>query len=156
MHISTHSPGTRTAINVNFAERMSDPDRIADQFVSALTSNDGPKIRELSEPGAVWWINLSPQDQPIKELCRLMALERQHVREIRLVEMGRVVSRDGFALRLKAEGTTQGGTDFEIPLCYVVSLRDGRIARFDEYSSADQARPLIREIFGRGERRQKS
>lgn len=52
----------------------------------------------------------------------------------------------GFVLRITSVGTTPDGTAVRVPACLLVSVKDGRITRFDEYADSVAAAPIVAAI----------
>ncbi len=56
----------------------------------------------------------------------------------------------GFVLQVTTVGTTPDGTAVRVPACLLVTVKDGRITRFDEYADSVAAAPIVAAIENAG------
>jgi ketosteroid isomerase-like protein len=52
----------------------------------------------------------------------------------------------GFVLQVTAVGTAPDGAPIRVPSCLVVTVRDGRITRFEEYADSAAAGPVLTAV----------
>ena len=96
------------------------------------------------------WHNFSNTSQSKSENIQVLTALCENVPEIHYDVIERVALEDGRVLQrhtLRAETVT--GEQVLIPACMLLELRDGRIARIDEYLDTAQANRL-RTLTGRG------
>ena len=67
--------------------------------------------------------------------------------DVRVEEVRLRVFDGGWVVQATAVGTNAAGEPVRVPTCQVVTLRDGRIARFEEYADSRAAERL----FGGGD-----
>ena len=121
---------------------------IADQLLDALNRYDADDVGALLSDDFVHWLNLTGAEQGRDGLLATLRLEREHVHDAAFEVRDLVATDDGFVIQLTAVGTTNGGRAYSIPVCLVVTVVDGRIARIDEYASSDHVAPLLQELLG--------
>ncbi|MBM9459896.1 hypothetical protein JK386_08255 [Nocardioides sp. zg-536] len=63
--------------------------------------------------------------------------------DLRTVDVRLRVDADGWVLQATTVGTSAAGEAVRIPVCLVVTVREGRIARFEEYADSAAVRPLL-------------
>jgi ketosteroid isomerase-like protein len=97
---------------------------------------------ELYVDGVSTWHNVGEWEAPIKQTPsrtrRNEAGGDLHVEDVRLN-----VFTGGFVVQATTVGTAPDGTAVRLPTCLVVTVRDGRILRFEEYADSRQAEALF-------------
>jgi ketosteroid isomerase-like protein len=92
--------------------------------------------------GASTWHNIGERETEIQRTpSRTRSNEsgaHLHVEDVRL----RVFD-GGWVLQSTTAGTSPAGEDVRVPTCLVVTLRDGKIARFEEYADSRAAEQLF-------------
>ena len=97
---------------------------------------------ELYAEGVSTWHNIGEREVPVQ---RTPSRTRETRRGADLrVEDARVrVFDGGWVLQATTVGTSAAGAAVRVPVCLVVTLREGRIARFEEYADSRAAEALL-------------
>lgn len=111
---------------------MSQELHIAQQFFAAIEAGDMDQIRALYAPDARIWHNTDGISQTVEENLKVLGwlIRSVPVRRYRVIRLDALP--DGFVQRHVLELRTPNG-QCDIPACIVALVRDGMIARIDEY-----------------------
>ena len=120
---------------------------IAEEFFTALSTWDTPRLRRVCSPTATRWVNIGNLEETIDELLGSLDRERAVLRDPVVTADGWVFGADAFVVRITCEATTVGGRHVRVPACLVVSVDGGLVTRIHEYADSASARPIIRELF---------
>ncbi len=124
---------------------MSDTDaigRLADRFVTAVENSDVESLDGIYTADAVVWRNYDRRAQPRDENIAGISKFPKLFKAFKYTEIRRDFFSGGFVQQHVVCGIKAGGEAFRVPVCMVVTVSDGRIARIDEYfDSAQDARP---------------
>lgn len=112
------------------------------RLLDALDADDADALRDCCASDVVFWNNLDVE-RGIDEVIALHEAERRHVPDLRFEDVRLTATDLGYVQQATIRGTTDRGDDVRIPLCAVVTVRDGRITRLEEYVSASHAKPLF-------------
>jgi ketosteroid isomerase-like protein len=116
--------------------------RLADRFVAAIEAADGAALDALYTTDAVIWRNYDRLEQPRNANIAGIAAFPTLFKSFRYTRIRRQFFDGGLVQQHVCSGVKLDGTRFEVPVCMVIAVRDGRIARIDEYfDSAQDARP---------------
>jgi ketosteroid isomerase-like protein len=116
--------------------------RLADRFVAAVEAADGAALDAVYAADAVIWRNYDRLEQPRDANIAGIAAFPTLFKSFRYTKIRRHFFDGGFVQQHICSGVKMDGTRFEVPVCMVIAVRDGRIARIDEYfDSAQDARP---------------
>jgi ketosteroid isomerase-like protein len=85
--------------------------------------------------GASTWHNIGEWEAEIERTPSRTRTEQAGAR-LRVEDVRLRVFDGGWVLQSTTVGTTAAGTPVRVPSCLVVTLRDGRIARFEEYADS--------------------
>ena len=116
--------------------------KITARLFSALESGDIEAVRELYAEDVAVWHNFSNatqnKQQNLETLQGLIAVvETLEYAVLERVDLGdRVLQRHTLKCHLA------GGRVFQIPACILVSVRNGKVSRIDEYLDTGQANAL--------------
>jgi uncharacterized protein len=123
---------------------MSDTDMIelARRFVGAIERGDVETVRACYAPDAKVWHNNDGIEQTVDENLRVLTwmvrtLPERRYRVIRLEALS-----DGFVQQHVLEASLPGGGTWSLDACVIVRVRDGLIARLDEYLDSGQVARL--------------
>lgn len=97
---------------------------------------------DLYADGVTTWHNIGEREA---EVQRIPSRTRQ-VRggaDLRVEDVRMNVFDGGWVLQATTVGTNAAGAPVRVPTCLVVTLRDGRIARFEEYADSRAAETLL-------------
>jgi ketosteroid isomerase-like protein len=120
---------------------------LVDAFARAIARGDADGLRALCAPDAVFWLNLGPVEMPAAERLALIERERAHTRSMAAVDVRVTPTADGFVVQQTSVVTMPSGDELRIPVCVLVTVRDGRVTRVDEYADSAAAGPLIAALF---------
>lgn len=122
---------------------MTDALAVADRFFRAIEAGDVDAIRAIYAPNAVIWHNNDLKEQTVDENLVVLSWVIKHLPKRRYVVKRRVAIPGGFLQQHVMEAETANGP-FSMPACIVVEVKDGRIARLDEYLDSAQTAPLAK------------
>ena len=122
-----------------------DADALADDLVEHLQRYELPS--RLLREGAVHYLNFADVEQPAATTAGMLALEGQVVARSQMEVRRRVRTDEGFVLQMTSTGVTRAGTAYRVPVCLVVTVEGGLIARIDEYADSEQVKPLLEEVM---------
>lgn len=116
--------------------------KIANRMSLAVQERDVPAARALFAPDATIWHNTDGQDQTVDECLAMYPLLKAAMprHDMRLVS--RRIFPDGYIQQEVMEATLVNGVTLSLPLCSVVSVVAGRIARIEEYMDSAALKPL--------------
>lgn len=108
-------------------------DRIASQFFAAIERGDLDAVRELYAPDVAVWHNVTGRSQTREENLALLRYFTGRVSERRYEVLGREFFQGGFVQRHVLHGKLASGDLIAAPVCLVVHVSGGKIARLFEY-----------------------
>jgi ketosteroid isomerase-like protein len=116
--------------------------RLADRFVAAVENSDAAALDAIYAPDAVVWRNYDRRAQPRDENIAGIAKFPELFKAFKYTDIRRDFFPGGFVQQHVVTGIKAGGEAFRVPVCMVIAVSGGRIARIDEYfDSAQDARP---------------
>jgi ketosteroid isomerase-like protein len=110
------------------------PDELIDEYTRAFRTADADLARSLIAPGAVIWHNFDQLERDIAASLGELPGMYERFADLELEELERFVLADGIGTRIVLTGTDR--TTGEAMVSHQVKLyrlRDGRIARVEEY-----------------------
>lgn len=117
-------------------------EQLANRFVAAVESADTKALDHIYTADAVVWRNYDRREQPRDDNIAGVAKFPQLFKSFKYVNIRRHFFAGGFVQQHIVSGVKANGDVFRVPVCMVIAVRDGRIARIDEYfDSAQDARP---------------
>jgi ketosteroid isomerase-like protein len=116
---------------------------LADRLTRAYEQNDTDAIVACSAPDARIWHNIDGVEQTVEEQLGATRWLNDQFKNLRYEIVSRHSFDSGYVQEYVVHGTlTDGGETFRMPLCMSVTVRDGRIARLDEYLDSAHLKPL--------------
>lgn len=115
---------------------------VANRFFNALLAGDAATLDDVFAPDAIFWQNFALRDIPKAEFLPGFVGLAKLIPDIHFEEVRRMGTPDGFVEQHILCGTTPSGARLRAYGCFVVSVRDGRITRLDEYLDPQQLAPL--------------
>jgi ketosteroid isomerase-like protein len=107
---------------------------LAEKLFAAIEANDQDMLRnEVYAADVVVWHNNDNHEQLIDENLKVLGWLHRKVRDKRYEDVRRQPTPTGFIEQHVLRGTAPNGTSLDISACLVVTVRDERIARIDEY-----------------------
>ncbi|WP_243057062.1 nuclear transport factor 2 family protein [Nocardioides sp. SR21] len=92
--------------------------------------------------GVTTWHNIGEREAEIQRTPS-RTRQVQAGADLRVEDVRLRVFEDGWVLQATTVGSTATGAPVRVPTCLVVTLRDGRIARFEEYADSRAAEALF-------------
>jgi ketosteroid isomerase-like protein len=106
---------------------------VAERLFAAIEAGDIDAVRELYDPDVEVWHNTDGVAQRRDENLATLAWVHRNLSGVRYEDIRRSATDDGFVQRHVFSATNRAGRRIEVPACIVVTVRDGRITRLDEY-----------------------
>ena len=92
--------------------------------------------------GVTTWHNIGEREAEIQRTPS-RARQVQGGADLRVEDVRMHVFDGGWVLQATTVGTNAAGVPVRVPTCLVVTLRDGKIARFEEYADSRAAETLF-------------
>jgi uncharacterized protein len=116
---------------------------LADRLTQAYEQNDADAIAACYTPDARIWHNIDGVEQSVEEQLGATRWLNEQLKDLKYEIVSRHAFDGGYAQEYVVHGTlANGGEAFRMPLCMTVTVRDGRIARLDEYLDSAHLKPL--------------
>ena len=116
---------------------------VARRLFAAIEAGDIDAVRELYHDDVRIWHNTDGVAQTAEENLRTLGWMVEYLAERRYEEVNCQPTPTGFVQQHVLRVTTLTGTKVELPACMVVTLRDGRISRIDEYFDSAHLAQLV-------------
>ncbi len=108
-------------------------DTIAAKFFAAIERGDLDAVRDHYAPDAEIWHNVTGKSQTREENLALLKYFTGRVSELRYQVLARELFAGGFVQRHILHGKLESGETIAAPVCLVVYVSKGKIARLFEY-----------------------
>jgi ketosteroid isomerase-like protein len=115
---------------------------LADRFFSAIPKGDLETVRAIYAPDALIWHNNDQATQSVEQNLQVLAWVTKNIAGLRYEEIRRHVTPSGFVQQHVLRGTAPNGKALEVPACILCTVKNGRIARLDEYLDSAQVAVL--------------
>ena len=116
---------------------------LADRLTRAYEQNDTDAIAACYTTDARIWHNIDGLEQSVEEQLGATRWLNEQLKNLRYEIVSRHSFDGGYFQQYIVHGTlAHGGEPFSMPLCMSVTVRDGRIARLDEYLDSAHLKPL--------------
>lgn len=106
---------------------------VADALFAAIESGDIDAVADLYAPDVAVWHNTDEVTQDREANLRRLSWVVANLRDRTYTDVRRQVTESGFVQQHVPCATSPSGQEVTVPACLVVEVRDGRIARIDEY-----------------------
>jgi len=126
-------------MSVLSAAEMND---VAGKLISAIQGGDVEAVRACYTADARVWHNFDEKDQTIDENLATLGWLSKRLTNRRYEILARRPFDGGYVQQHVLTGTLASGATFRMPACIVVQVRDGKIARLEEYLDTAQAAAL--------------
>jgi ketosteroid isomerase-like protein len=120
---------------------------VAEKFFRAVESGDIEAVRAIYAADARIWHNFDRREQTVEENLRVLRSLARVLPGRRYSVHRRVAIPGGFMQQHVLEGETAAGP-FAMPACVICEVKDGRIARLEEYLDSGQVAELRALISG--------
>jgi uncharacterized protein len=118
-------------------------DALADRMARAYELNDAEGIVACYTPDARIWHNIDEVEQTVDDQVSVTSWLHEHLANVRYEVISRRYFDGGYVQQYVMHGTlVDGGEAFRMPVCMNVRVRDGRVARLDEYLDSAHLKPL--------------
>ena len=116
---------------------------LAERFFSAVERGDLEAVKAIYAPDARIWHSHDLKEQGVQENLRVLGWMARNLSNRRYNVHRRVAIPGGFLQQHTLEATTARGP-FSMPACIVVEVKNGRIARLEEYLDSARVAELGR------------
>jgi uncharacterized protein len=117
---------------------------LADRLMRAIEQNDLDAARACYAPDARIWHNFDGIAQTVDENLRTLKWMDKRLTNRRYEIVSRHAFDGGYVQQHVLHGRLSNGEAFAMPACLVVTVKDGKIARLDEYLDTAHTLPLRR------------
>jgi uncharacterized protein len=106
---------------------------LAERLVAALEAGDVEAVSACYTEDARIWHNFDDVDQTVAENLPMLQWMLSELSERKFKVQRRVAIPGGYLQQHVLTGQRSNGEAFTLPVCVVATVRDGRIARLEEY-----------------------
>lgn len=117
---------------------------VARALTSRLLAGDVEGVAALYHDDAIVWRNLDDRELVKKQMIKVVTFLSTSVKDIRYSNVRVQATDTGFVQQHVLEGIAPSGAPVKAFACLVATLRDGKIARLDEYIDSAQLAPLMK------------
>jgi ketosteroid isomerase-like protein len=116
---------------------------LANRMARAYEQNDTDAVAACYAPDARIWHNFDGVEQTVQDQLGAMRWLNEKLKNLKYEIVSRNFFDGGYVQQYVVHGTlANGGGAFRMPLCMSVTVRDGRVARLDEYLDSAHLKPL--------------
>jgi ketosteroid isomerase-like protein len=119
-----------------------DMNALADRIMRAIEQSDVETITACYTPDARIWHNFDGKEQSVDENLRTMRWIEKRLKNRKYQIVSRHAFDSGYVQQHVLTGMLNNGEGFRMPACLIVTVRDGRIARLEEYLDSAHTQPL--------------
>lgn len=123
-------------------------DALADRLVAAVESGDEAAMREIYSPELAFVLYTDGETRDREAAIAAFVTLRRAMSDVRLRVFDRQLTETGYVSQQVLDFTAPDGMRMSVPHCLIVAVRDGRIARIDEYLDSQQLAPLLAQVGG--------
>lgn len=106
---------------------------LADRLFAAVASGDIPAVEALYAPECIVWHNFDNLGQTVAENLRTLRWLTRNVANLSYDARRCEATASGFLEQHIMRGVDKAGHAFEVAVCMVGTVVDGKITRIDEY-----------------------
>ncbi len=121
-----------------------DMNMLADRVMRAIEQNDHDAVAACYAPDARIWRNFDGEEQTVPENLKTLRWLDRRLKHRKYEIVSRHAFDGGYVQQHVLTGTLTNGEAFRMPACLVVTVKDGRIARLDEYLDSAHIEPFGR------------
>ena len=122
--------------NLTEAARQ-DMDAFANRFFDAIERADIDAVEQAYAADVEYRINFIPETQGLEMILDMVRIFHQKVKNLHYDVEAREFFPGGFVQRCRIMGELASGEGLAVPLCLIIYVEDGRIARLYEYLDRD-------------------
>jgi ketosteroid isomerase-like protein len=119
---------------------------LALRFAAAAGSADPTVVRPLFTDDAAIWHNVDGVTQSLDEMLVMLQWVATNLLEMRYADVRLHATPTGWVQQHELRATTPDGRVVAVPACIVFTVRDGRIARLEEYLDAGSFGGLAKPV----------
>jgi ketosteroid isomerase-like protein len=119
-----------------------DMNALADRIMRAIEQSDVETVTICYGPDARIWHNFDGKEQSVEENLRTIRWIDKRLKNRKYQIVSRYAFDGGYVQQHVLTGTLNNGQAFSMPACLIVTVRDGRIARLEEYLDSAHIQPL--------------
>ncbi len=131
------TPVIETPSSAGVAEALAVAQRWLPAFLEGRRADD-----DVYAEGVSTWHNIGERESQIQRTPS-RTRQVQAGADVRVEDVRLKVFDGGWVLQATTVGTNAAGEAVRVPTCLVITLRDGRIARFEEYADSRAAERLF-------------
>ena len=120
-----------------------DMDALANRFFSAIERADIDAVEQAYAPDVKYWINVTRESMDLRSILELVRVFSQKIKGLHYDVESREFFPGGLVQRCKITGELASGEALAVPLCLILYVENGRIARLYEYIDAASIMPLF-------------
>jgi ketosteroid isomerase-like protein len=120
-----------------------DMDALANRFFSAIERADIDAVEQAYAPDVEYWINVTGESLGLDAILEMVRLFSHKVKGLHYDVESREFFPGGLVQRCKITGELASGEALAVPLCLILYVENGRIARLYEYIDAASIMPLF-------------
>ena len=120
-----------------------DIDALANRFFDAIERADIDAVEQAYAPDVEYWINVTGENLGLDAILEMVRLFSHKVKGLHYDVESREFFPGGLVQRCKIKGELASGEALAVPLCLVIYVENGRIARLYEYIDAASIMPLF-------------
>jgi ketosteroid isomerase-like protein len=117
---------------------------VARALTERLLAGDVAGVADLYHDDALVWRNLDDRALVKKQMIKVVTFLSTSVKDTRYSNIRVQATETGFVQQHVLEGIAPSGEPVRAFACLVATIRDGKIARLDEYLDSAQLAPLMK------------
>lgn len=117
---------------------------VARALTQRLLAGDVAGVADLYHDDALVWRNLDDRALVKKQMIKVVTFLSTSVKDTRYSDIRVQATETGFVQQHVLEGIAPSGEPVRAFACLVATIRDGKIARLDEYLDSAQLAPLMK------------
>ena len=123
-------------------DAANDMNVLADRVMRAIEQGDAETVAACYAPDARIWHNFDGLEQTVEENLRTLRWIGKRLQNRRYEIVSRRAFDGGYVQQHVLHGTLNNGEAFRMPACLIVTVRDGRIVRLEEYLDSAHTKAL--------------
>lgn len=125
-------------------------ERIADELERVVVEGDFDALRLMYAPDATVWHNIDDKDKTVEESLAFIGGLQSVCTRTWNEQTRRTFTENGFVVQHYTCAELKTGEQLRIPSCLVITVRDGKISRVEEYIESRAAAPGFAALAAAG------
>ncbi|HZO35607.1 MAG TPA: nuclear transport factor 2 family protein [Solirubrobacteraceae bacterium] len=117
--------------------------RIANELKQAADSGDLDALRNVYATDAVIWHNVDDTEKTVEESLKFLGALRAVTTRTWYADQRLTLTENGFVLQHYTGAELKSGEELSIPSALIVTVKDGKISRLEEYIESNAAAPAF-------------